>query len=1106
MFLKTTLLVCSILIPCPIFAQDWTELREKGENLYEIKKSYEADFKGKELPKGQGHKQFHRWFNFTEPRAYPSGDWKNISKAHGDAWRLLAQQKNKNPFKTAGNWQPLGPAMWTNSSYSPGNGRINLLVSHPTDQNIIFAGAPSGGLWKSEDEGSSWSPLSDLLPTLGISGIAVHPDNPEIIYIGTGDGDGFDSFSVGVLKSIDGGETWNTTGLYFPLDQDIRINKLLMSPANSEILFAASSSGLYKSNNGGLTWTEVLGGNIKDIEFHPEDPSLIYACRDRFFRSSDGGDTFEYINENLPSSSSTQRIAIGVTPDNPEVVYLLISADIGGGLLGVYKSADTGVNFELRADSPNILSVNDNGTGSTGQGWYDLAIAVDPNDENHIFCGGINLWESANGGQTYTLNAKWYLEPGMPENFIHADVHDLLYIGSKFYACTDGGIWRSSDNGNSFVDRSNGLEISQCYRLGIAQGGDPRVISGLQDNGTMYLNEGSWTHVQGADGMEAFVHPTDNSILYASTQYGGLYKSSNGGSTFAWTGSGIVEDGVWTVPWEMSSSNSETLFVGFQNVWRTTNGGTNWQILSTDISSPIHVIALCPSGEERMFASSSGTLYRTDNDGSSWEDISDGLPNLFISDILTHPTDIDQVWACFSGYESDQKVYFSSDGGNNWENIGGGLPNIPTNCLAFDESENTVYIGTDFGVYIQHPALANWQAFTTNLPNVIVNELEIDTISDRIYAATFGRGIWSSNLYSGVESLPIANFSVSNTHPCIGQSIQFQDLSTDHQAFWSWEFPGGEPVSSSEQNPIVQYSEPGDYTASLTVLNDFGAVTEEKFDLLHVFEEAGTQAPLAESFEYDFTPTNIWESLAFEPSIQGWKWTDVAAATGEHSMWIENASIDVIQEFELISPVVDLSQITDTLTGWVEFKWAYAQMIAANDDRLRLYTSSDCGESWLLKQQWRGTIDLPTAPSGTIPFVPTSPDSWSTANVELDLDELVDDFRIKFWFRSDNGNNLFLDDINISGVYTDLIDLTQKKATLPFPNPATDFIHISGNIEFHKLFVTDISGRKIGCDYEINLENSTVKIDTRSLQTGYYFCILVGTNGTTCTQFVVGKK
>lgn len=1065
-------------------AQEWVELRKSGANIQEIEDSFKAHWDGEEIPKGQGHKQFHRWFNFNYPRAYPSGDWNSISKTHADAWTLLAKQKKKNTQKDAGNWQALGPQEWINSSYAPGNGRINLLVPHPTDPNILFAGAPSGGLWKSEDEGSSWTPLSDMLATLGISGIAIHPVNPDIIYIGTGDGDGYDSFSIGVLRSEDGGETWNTTGLYFPLDQNIRMNKLVMSPSDPNVLFAASSEGLFKTTNGGITWTEVLGGNIRDVEFKPEDAQVIYASRDRFFRSDDGGENFEYINENLPTSSSTQRIAIGVSEANPDVVYLLISADSGGGLLGVYRSNDTGITFELQADSPNILSVNDDGSGSTGQGWYDLAIAVDPENIDHVFFGGINLWESYNGGQTFTLNAKWFLEPGMPENYIHADVHDLLYIEDKFYACTDGGIWRSSDNGNSFVDRSNGLEISQCYRLGISQESESRVLTGLQDNGTMYFEDGSWTHVQGADGMETFVHPTDNTILYASTQYGGLYKSTNGGATFAWTASGIGEDGVWTVPWEMSQSDPETLYVGFQNMWRSTNGGGSWQILSNDISSPIYSIGVCPSGEERMFASSSSTLFRSENSGANWEEIGQELPNLFISDILCHPTDNNLVWICFSGYDEGNKVFFSEDGGSTWSNIGEGLPNIPTNCLAWDEAQNTLYVGTDLGVYIQHPELANWQSFMSNLPNVIVNELEINTETSQIFAATFGRGIWVSETFTGVEGLPIADFGVSNSHPCAGEIVTFTDESIDHTPQWLWSFPGGTPVSSTDQHPEVNYLSPGNYEVSLTVYNAFGEATEVKSEFIHVQAQAGEEN-FQEGFEYPDEPTTTWDytsSLA-----NGWEWTNAAAYTGERCMYIENASLDEEYEFEMVSPVIDLSITPEGYVVELSFKWAYAQMHEDNDDRLRVYFSDDCGESWSLGGQWRGTEDLPSADLQLNPFIPIAQSEWSSTTVVLDEDELSENFRLKFWFRTDNGNNLFLDDINIVALPIGIESHTLKSFT-PFPNPTERFIRLPFTEDIQSIQVSDLFGRNVPFQVSGKSPGEWTEIDLADVSGGTYLC------------------
>jgi len=272
--------------------------------------------------KGSGYKPFKRWENYWENFINEDGILPS-SKNLWDTWlQKNAQSESFQTLADQSNWQPVGPFTHTNTgSWSSGQGRVNSILVDPNDSNIIYVGAPAGGLWKSTDAGATWSVLTDHLPQIGASGIAIHPSDSNTIYIATGDDDAGDSTSVGVFKSIDGGITWSQTGLN-PSNSPSRMNDIYINPNDSNMLWVATSNGVYKSIDAGTSWTQTRSGNIRDLKIKPEDPNTIYAVTSsKFYKSTDAGDTFSQITTGLPTTSG--RLVIDVTPANGDIVYLV---------------------------------------------------------------------------------------------------------------------------------------------------------------------------------------------------------------------------------------------------------------------------------------------------------------------------------------------------------------------------------------------------------------------------------------------------------------------------------------------------------------------------------------------------------------------------------------------------------------------------------------------------------------------------------------------------------------------------------------------------------------------------------------------------------------
>jgi PKD repeat protein len=819
-FYTTSVFLSFVLLS---FAQSWTEkMQDNQVNFYEVQEEFNAYWGERDYERGKGFRQYKRWEWFTEPRVYPSGDRPANSIAFQE--RAAFDQAYPSNGSRNANWQPWGPSSWTTVStgYNPGIGRVNFIVEDPNNSDVLYVGAPSGGLWKSTNAGADWEPLTDDFSAIGVTGIAINPSNSQEIYISTGDGFGGDTYSIGVFKSNDGGNTWMPTGMSNDVTDFIRTRRLKMHPTNPNILLLATNQGLFKTADGGDNWDLVANGNFRDIEYHPTNDQIVYASTNRFLRSVDGGDNFSFVNTGTPTANQVNRMELAVSPDDPDRVYAVCGDAGDASFYGLYRSDDAGVSFSLTANSPNIFGYSTIGDDTAGQSWYDLAIAADPNDADHVFIGGINVWETTDAGSTFTINSHWIYPTTY--NYTHADIHALEFYGDRLYCGSDGGIFISYDQGGDFIDLTDGLEITQFYRIGGSPQNSNVVIGGTQDNGSNLYDGNQWTHVMGADGMQARIDPSNPNIMYCAMQFGNLHASYDGGQDWFWIFNGDFENGNWVTPYDVNENGN--LYIGYENVWLSTDNGMSFNMYSTDFTSGdrIRCLSLAKSDLETVYISYNDLIYRTINDGASWQNITANLPGQVITDIEVHPTNRDIVYVTLSGYTAGEKIYLTTDGGGSWDNITQNLPNLPANTVAFQEGSNGgLYIGTDVGIYYIDSTLSNWQSYDAGLPNVIVNDLEIHYGANHIKAGTYGRGLWVSDLYSPSELAPVANFSYKDfSKLCHGDSVSFTDLSLNASPNWTWYFPGGSPSTSNLASPKVSYSSPGVYEVSLVMGNAFG--------------------------------------------------------------------------------------------------------------------------------------------------------------------------------------------------------------------------------------------------------------------------------------------
>ncbi len=761
--MKKILFLAGLLTCSPLFSfaqesdfqdmPDWSTLmQDPTTNFDSLCTAFDAYWEGREITPGCGYKPFKRWEQLMQSRVKADGTVPN-GKDVQKAFKSMAKNKS-----LGGSWQPLGPILdeVTTRDNIRGVGRMNYVAFHPTDPNIVFAGAPAGGLWRSFDGGNNWTSNTDDLPTLGVSSIAFNPQNPDIIYCGTGDRDAADSPGMGVMKSEDGGETWTfmNEGI-----ETLTVGDLVVDPINPNIIIAATSEGIFRSEDGAVSWSQESTNsmNYKAIEFQPGNSEVVYATGNgRFFRSSNNGESWQYITDGIIQGN---RMVIAVTPANPQLVYVL-SANTTE-FRALYRSTDGGESFEEMSDSPNILSWSADGSQSGGQAWYDLCMVADPFIEDRLYVGGIRMKQSNDGGATWI---------DIQTNFLHVDQHWLEFSPHthELFLANDGGMYRYENNAE-WKDITDGIVTSQIYKLGQSPFNPNKTLCGFQDNGTSQFTGSVWQRVGGGDGFECIYDEVDQNVRYTSLYYGRVYRTSENYENQQICGLdvlGITEEGAWSSPFLISRYNDNHMFAGLKNVWRTMNikhperDSVAWERISfslgNDNNSNLNNLEQSRANENMLWCSKgSRRLYLTTNalapvDSVEWIDLSNSLPWLSfpVSTIETHPTDSATLYIGFNN-----SVYKSIDRGISWEEFSEGLPNAPVNDILYHIGSNEgLYVATDLGVFYKDADMTSFVNFSNGLPiGARATELDIfygDGIENsRLKASTYGRGLWESDLF-----------------------------------------------------------------------------------------------------------------------------------------------------------------------------------------------------------------------------------------------------------------------------------------------------------------------------------------------------------------------
>ena len=890
-------------------------------NFFETQKAFEIYFENRERHPGDGWKVFKRWENQWKDYLNPDGtliDVTQFAEAF-EQWKITDNQENTQGIESAnGAWEEIGPiAKPYNGTGQPnGNGRLNAIGFHPTNEDIFWVGAPAGGLWKTTDGGDTWTSNTDDLATLGVSSILINPSNTNIMYIGTGDRDAGDAPGRGVYKSVDGGTNWTVSNSGMG---NREVSAMVMHPTNPSYIVAATSGGIYRTQNAGSTWTLESSNTsfYKDLKYKPGSSTVLYATETSggagFYKSVNGGDTWTQITSGLPTTA--QRYSIGVSADDANVVYLLRS--IGSAYGGVYKSTNSGASFSTQSTTPNILGWSENGAGSGGQGWYDLTIEVDPDDADIIYVGGVNIWKSVNSGVNWDCVGHWVGSSTAAS--VHADQHWFAYspVNGNLYACNDGGLYYTDDDGATWPEISAGLGIAQLYKLGVSQQTHELVINGYQDNGTAIWDDTIFRTERGGDGMECIIDYSDDNYMYASVYYGNIARSTNNGYSFggfaANNTNGITESGAWVTPYILDKDNPNIMFIGYKNIWRTTtakSGSVSFSAISNSLagsnSSNMRQLRQSKVDGNRLYAiRSDNKLFRSDNALSTsptWTNLSTYLPiSGTLRDIETDPNDNNTVWISIGN-----QIWKSINGGTSWFNITGNLPNLSYNTVIADPlSDGGLYVGGYAGIYYTDDNNSNWVSFYDDFPdNVQVRELEIyhpqgNWQGSRIRAATYGRGLWESDLYDPGTLDPLAFFDLSldSSDICSSDTIQLYNNSAYGVDSTLWEITPSTSVtfvnstSDTSMNPFIVLSDTGFYSIKLTVTNGNGtdsiiadsAIVVSSglsFPWFDDFEDetpcgSGGCATSCEVVHWSNVPNGEGDNIDWRPDNQGTPWSDV---------------------------------------------------------------------------------------------------------------------------------------------------------------------------------------------------------------------------------------
>jgi len=738
----------------------------------------------------------------TGTKAYKRLEWFNKQRQNPDGtipvdiyWaereRAIEEQHRLAKTSPAGHvqWESIGPhgVNALPNHWGTTSGRVRGLAIHPSNPDIAYIGVAAGGIWKTTNGGTSWTPLGDDLESLTFGAIAIDPQNPQTVYAGTGEarfrfGTGIYD-GKGLFKSTDGGATWSEITTAF--GAQTHFAALHVDPSDSDIIYAALASGysflgnlnnegIWVSSDAGLTWTQTFAFNDAfDALPHPTRVGDVYAAigggdddSSGVWFSDDFGNTWTQRSNGLPNSNRIDRIHLAISPNRPALVYAVIFERIGQTY--VYKSTNSGVNWQQIA----IGLGGDFGSGRVDQGGYDLCIAVNPNDADEVYVGNVELHRTTDG-QNFQVVRNFGILNGW-DSPMHVDYHVIRYAPSdptRIYVGNDGGIYRSTDGGSDWNSLGSGINTIQFYRIASSPHNANTLIGGAQDNGIIGQTvvpggiPQRWDNLSTGDGFECFFDPTNPDIVYASTQNVNLYKSTNGLDGFNFIGipiAGRITNGIpdnernliFLAPFFMHPTDPNTLYTATTRPFRSTNGGDLWLPLSAPLVGPnatIQAMAISRGNPQVLICATGAQVFISSDGGFNWTDRTgvNVFPNRLFTRVVTHPHQDSTLFVVVGGFNAGQTIFRTTDLGVNWTNISGNLPNVPHSDLFVDPqfpNNQVMYVANDLGVYATTDGGGSWQRESTGMPVVPAVDFDYHFGERLLRVATHGRSVFQAHL------------------------------------------------------------------------------------------------------------------------------------------------------------------------------------------------------------------------------------------------------------------------------------------------------------------------------------------------------------------------